>query len=197
MPRYRQERRQTAESPSYLRDKKVSGFSSFELVIVLAIILIVTVMSVPSLRKTLEAYRGSSAARGLAGQLSVSKMRAASDYTRTKLSIDTTNMTYVRSVYNKAMGTWDTEGGTQYLDKGVSFGYGSLTGAGPGGLASISQSTDIYFNSRGIPITAGGAAWGTYAIYLDNNAGRYYAITVNLTGQIRTWKYSAGAWVDE
>jgi Tfp pilus assembly protein FimT len=200
MPRYREESRQrTAESPSYLTDKKASGFSSFELVIVLSIILVVTVMSIPSLRKTLEAYRGSSATRGLAGQISLSRMRAASDFTRTKLSIDTTNKTWARSIYNKTSGMYDiAEGGTQYLNQGVSFGFGSIsTGAGGQSATTPSQTTDIYFNSRGVPIDTGGTPIGTYVIYLNNNAGTYYAISLNLTGQIRTWKYSAGTWVDE
>jgi Tfp pilus assembly protein FimT len=197
MPRYREERQhQTAESPSYLRDKKDLGFTWFELCIVLSLMLIVGVMSIPSLRRTLEVYRGSSASRGIAGQLALSRMRAASDFTRTKLSINTTNNTYVRSVYNKTSGTYDTEGGTQYLDQRVSFGFGSITAAA-GGQTSIAQTTDIYFNSRGIPIDSGGTPIGTDVIYLNNNAGTYYAVSVNMTGQIRNLKYSASTWVDE
>jgi Tfp pilus assembly protein FimT len=199
MPRYREERQQQpAESPSYLRDKKDLGFTSFELTIVLALMLIVGVMSIPSLRRTLEAYRGSSASRGIAGQLALSRMRAASDFTRTKLSIDTTNNTYVRSVYDKTLG-WQPEGGTQYLDQRVSFGFGSITAAA-GGQSTISQTTDIYFNSRGIPIDSGGTPIATDVIYLNNNAGTYYAVSVNMTGQIRNLKYLASAtppWVDE
>jgi Tfp pilus assembly protein FimT len=202
MPRYREERQQqTEESPSYLRDKKDLGFTSFELCIVLSIMLIVAVVSIPSLRRTLEVYRGSSASRGIAGQLALSRMRAASDFTRTKLSIDTTNNTYVRSVYNKTSGNWDPEGGTQYLDQRVSFGFGSITTANGTGQTSIAQTTDIYFNSRGIPILADGTGpIGTDVIYLNNNAGTYYAVSVNMTGQIRNLKYSASAtppWVDE
>lgn len=179
-----------------LTAKKASGFSSFELLIVLGLILIVTVMSIPSLRRTLDAYRGSSAVHGIAGQLSLSRMRAASDFTRTKLVIDTTNKTYVRQVYNKTLGTYDPEGGTQYLGQGVSFGFGGIT-TPAGGQSSISQTTEIIFNSRGIPIDSGGTPIGTDAIYLNNNAGGYYVVSVNMTGQIRTWQYYAGAWVDE
>jgi Tfp pilus assembly protein FimT len=202
MPRYREERQQqTEESPSYLRDKKDLGFTFFELTIVLSLMLIVAVISIPSLRRTLEAYRGSSASRGIAGQLALARMRAASDATRTKLSIDTTNNTYIRQVYNKTSLLWETEGdGPQYLDKNVSFGFGSITTAA-GGQSSIAQTTDIYFNSRGIPIRpSDGMPIGDNVIYLDNNAGTYYAVSVNITGQIRNLKYSAGAtppWVDE
>ena len=201
MPRYREERQQqTAEWPSYLRDKNDLGFTSFELTIVLLLMLIVAVISIPSLRRTLEVYRGSSASRGIAGQLALSRMRAASDFTRTKLSIDTTNNTYVRSVYNKTSGTWDPEGGTQYLDQRVSFGFGSITNANGTGQTSIAQTTDIYFNSRGIPVNSGGTPVSTDVIYLNNTAGTYYAVSVNITGQIRNLKYSASAtppWVDE
>jgi Tfp pilus assembly protein FimT len=187
---------QVPESPRYLTAKKASGFSSFELVVVLALILIVGVISIPSLRRTLEAYRGSSAIRGIAGQLALSRMRAGSDFTRTKLVIDSTNRTYVRQLYNKTSAAYEPEGGTQYLDRGVSFGFGGIT-TPAGGQSSISQTTDVIFNSRGIPITSGGTPIGTYVIYLNNNAGTYYAVSVNTTGQIRTWKYRGGAWVDE
>ena len=123
-------------------------------------------------------------------------MRAASDFTRTKLVIDTTNKTYVRQFYNKTSGNYENEGGTQYLGQRVSFGFGAIT-TPAGGQSSISQTTEIIFNSRGIPITSGGTPIGTYVIYLNNDAGTYYAVSVNTTGQIRTWKYSGGAWVDE
>jgi len=165
---------------------------------VLALILILTVVSITSLRRTLEAYRGSSAVHGLAGQLALTRMRAASDFTRTKLVIDTTNQTYVRERYNKTSGMFEieTNDATQSLGQGVSFGFGSIT-AGAGGQSSISQTTEIIFNSRGIPIDSGGTPIGTDAIYLNNNAGTYYVVSVNTTGQIRTWQYYAGAWVDE
>ena len=177
--------------------QKSSGFTTTELLIVLGLIFIVTVMSIPSLRRTLEAYRGSSAVHGLAGQISLSRMRAASDFTRTKLVIDTTNQTYVRQVMtDKTAGTYATEGGTQYLPQGVSFGFGSIT-APAGGQTSISQTTQIIFNSRGIPIDSSGNVIPTDAIYLNNNAGLYYAVSVNPTGQIRTSQYYAGGWVNE
>jgi len=180
-----------------LTAKKSSGFSSTELLIVVGLILIVTVMSIPSLRRTLEAYRGSAAVHGIAGQLALSRMRAASDFTRAKLVIDTTNRTYVRQVMtDKTLGTYATEGGTQYLPQGVSFGFGSITSPA-GGQTSISQTTEIIFNSRGIPVDSGGTPIPTDAIYLNNNAGAYYVVSVNPTGQIRTWQYYAGAWVTE
>jgi Tfp pilus assembly protein FimT len=187
---------QVTGSSRCLTAKKSSGFSSTELLIVLGLILIVTVMSIPSLRRTLDAYRGSAAIHGIAGQISLSRMRAASDFTKTKLVIDTTNQTYVRQIYNKTSGNYDNEGGTQSLGQGVSFGFGTITSPA-GGQSSISQTTEIIFNSRGIPIDTGGTPIGTDAIYLNNNAGAYYVVSVNTTGQIRTWQYYAGAWVTE
>jgi len=192
----REFQQQTPESFCHLTDKKGLGFTSFELVIVLSLILILGTVSIPSLRRTLEAYRGSAAIRGIAGQLSLSRMRAAADFTRTKLVIDTSNKTYVRKVYNKTSSVYETEGGTQYLGQKVSFGFGGIT-TPAGGQSSISQTPEVIFNSRGIPITSGGVPVGTYTIYLNNDAGTYYAVSLNTTGQIRTWKYSAGAWVSE
>jgi Tfp pilus assembly protein FimT len=194
--RYKGTFQQRPESARHRTDKGVLGFTFLEVVIVLSLALIVAVIAIPSLHRTLEAYRGTSAIHGIAGQLALSRMRAGSDFTRTKLVIDTTNKTYVRQVYNKTSSTYEPEGGTQYLGQGVSFGFGPIT-TPAGGQSTISQTAEIIFNSRGIPITNGGTPIGSYVIYLNNDAGTYYAASVNTTGQIRTWKYSASAWVDE
>src|SRR4026209_1107356 len=115
------------------------GFSSLELVIVVFLILVVTTLAAPSLRATMTAYRGSAAIQGIASQLSLSRMRAASDFTRTRLSLDTSQNTYHRERFDKAAASYRTEGGEQSLGKGVSFGYGSIT-VPAGGQSSIQQS---------------------------------------------------------
>src|SRR5687767_7554362 len=118
---------------TYLTDKKgrcpsaTKGFSMIELIIVVTVILVLGLVAGPSLSKTMATYRGSAAISGVAGQLALSKMRAAADFTRTKLAIDTANGTWVRQIYDKTAAAYVTEGGTQYLPRNVSFGYGSIT----------------------------------------------------------------------
>jgi hypothetical protein len=122
-------------------------------------------------------------------------MRAAAEFTRTRLSLDTTNNGYRREIFNKVSSSYQNEGGDQPLGEGVSFGFGSIS-VPAGGQSSIQQTTQVMFNSRGMPVDAGGTPVGGNAVYV-NNDGRYYAVTVNTAGQIRTWRYSGTAWQPE
>src|SRR5437763_16994545 len=91
------------------------GFSLLELVIVLVIVLVIAVIAIPSLRNTMAAYRGSAAVHGIASQLSLSRMKAAANFTRARFSLDTTNNAYGREIYDKTSSTYQTEGGTLAL----------------------------------------------------------------------------------
>ena len=181
-----------------VRKATARGFSLLELAVVIAIILIVALVTGPSMQKTMAAYRGSAAISGIAGQLSLSRMRAASNFTRTRLVIDTSTNTYRREVYNKTTAAYETEGGTQSLGQRVTFGYSTIT-VPAGTQSTIGQSTAIYFNSRGIPITSSGVPTGEYSIYLHNNDSLFYAVSVNPAGQVSTWRYIRGSatWVTQ
>lgn len=161
----------------------------------LAIILTVAAIGLPSLVGTLAVYKGSGAVRNISGQLAMGRMRAGADFTRTRLSINTTDNTYSLALYNKTTAAYDVEGGTQYLPTGVSFGYGSIT-TPAGGQSTLGQTSNIYFNSRGIPVDSSGASTGVSAIYL-NNDGNYYAVSVSTVGLIRVWKWTGSAWVQQ
>jgi Tfp pilus assembly protein FimT len=161
----------------------------------LAIALIAASIAVPSLRGTMAAYRGSAAIQGLASQLSLARMRASSSFTRSRVAIDTTTQTYRRDLLDKATTTYRADGTDLPLGSNVSFGFGGIT-TPAGGQSTIQQSTQIYFNSRGMPVDVAGAPIGTYAVYL-NNDGRYYAVTINTVGQILTWRYNGSAWAPQ
>jgi hypothetical protein len=76
------------------------------------------------------------------------------------------------------------------------FGYGSLT-TPAGTQASISQSSVIAFNSRGIPLDSTGNPTGNDAIYLNNGNGVYYAVTVSSSGRVSVWQLngSGSTWI--
>ena len=97
-------------------------------------------------------------------------------------------------LYNNTSSSYVNEGGTQNLSSGNSFSYGSIS-TPAGSQSPIAQSTAIIFNSRGIPVDAGGSPTGNYAIYLSSGTGLYYAVTVSVTGTSNIWVYSGGAWV--
>jgi type II secretory pathway pseudopilin PulG len=182
------------------RKPRDHGFSSVELMIVASLVLITTFIATPSLQGILAAYRGSSAARNIGAQMHLARMRAGSDFTRTLLSLDTVGNTFQLSVYDNddpactvaTSSCWKLEGGIRSLGTGVSFGYGTIS-TPPPGLAAVAQSTGVYFNSRGMPVTSGGSPVADYAVYL-NNAGRYYAVTVSVTGLVSTFRYVNSTW---
>jgi prepilin-type N-terminal cleavage/methylation domain-containing protein len=169
-----------------------AGFSLLELAIVVFIILAVASFAIPSLRNTMAVYRGSAAAQGIASQLSLAKMRAASGFTRSRINLNTPANTYRREIYDKTTSSYVDDSGQQFLGNTVAFGFGSIA-VPAGGQSTIQQSSHVIFNSRGIPIDDSGTPVGTYAIYV-NNEGRYYAVTVNSAGQIKTWRYSGSSW---
>jgi Tfp pilus assembly protein FimT len=156
------------------------------------VILVVTVFAIPAVQSTMAAYRGSAAATGVAGQLSLAKMRAGAGFTRSRVTIDTSNNTYRREMFDKASSSYVLDSTDQTLGSGVAFGYGGIV-LPAGGQATIEQSTQIIFNSRGLPVDEGGSPVGNHAIYL-NNDGRFYAVTINTAGQVRTWRHSGTAW---
>jgi Tfp pilus assembly protein FimT len=176
------------------------GFSSVELTIVAGIMLITALIATPSLKGILAAYRGSSAARNIGAQMHLARMRAGSNFTRTQLSLDTVNRTFQLSVYNNddltctvsTPSCWQLEGAVHSLGTGVSFGYGTISTSPSGG--AVTQSTYIYFNSRGMPVTSSGSPVPDYAVYL-NNDGRYYAVTISVTGLVSTFRYDNSTWV--
>jgi prepilin-type N-terminal cleavage/methylation domain-containing protein len=171
------------------------GFSMLELLIVMVVIVVVAAIGIPSLRNTMASYRGSAAVQGIAAQLAVGKMRAAAQFTRSRITLDTGTNTYRREIYDKTTSMYQLEGGIQGLGNSVSFGYGGIS-APAGGQTTIAQSTEIIFNSRGIPVDTAGVPVSTYAVYLNNDE-RFYAVTINSVGQIATWKYSGSGWIPQ
>jgi type IV fimbrial biogenesis protein FimT len=191
------------------------GVSLIELVVVVAIALLVAAVAVPTIISTRRNYRGMADARDIAALILLAKMRAASDFTRTRAYFDTSANTFHLEIWNKTTNGWivDNPNGTQYLSQGIRFGYGvqtnpppntqaaiaqpqaCMTGAAgpppsPGGGSSISNAACIVFNSRGIPVDNNGAASGDNAIYITDGSG-LYASTVSATGLMLQWRIDA------
>jgi prepilin-type N-terminal cleavage/methylation domain-containing protein len=170
------------------------GFSTPELMIVVGILLIVLSMALPTVQTAIQGYRLMGDARGIAAQLSLARMLAASNFTRSAVYFDTTAQTFQVEVWSKSGGILQPVGGAQPLSQGDLFGYGSLT-IPAGGQTTISQTTPIYFNSRGVAVDNSGNSKGDSAIYITNKQGAYCAISVSVAGQPSVWKFKGSAWV--
>lgn len=175
-----------------LRSSRRAGFGLVELLIVMAAVLVVCGIALPSIENTLGALRGTWASRSLSAELYLARMRANAKFTKTRVRVDPSQKTFQLEVFDKTSNTFQTEGGTQYLDKRISLGYGSIT-TPAGSQTTIEQSTAVTFNSRGIPITDSGIPTGVYALYL-NDSSHFYAVTVSIVGQVETWKWSGTGW---
>lgn len=95
------------------------------------------------------------------------------------------------------------------LSQGDAPGFGGATAPPPGTQAAFGQAPPclnnaggaiantacVVFNSRGIPITAANTATGDDAIYLTNNAGLTYALTISASGKTSIWSYANGNWL--
>jgi hypothetical protein len=175
-------------------------------------------MAIPSLLKLERNFRSDGDSRVLSGEIGLAKMRAASDFTKARVYADTSAKTIRVQIWCKtatspctSANTWLDEGGTITLSTGVSYGYGTLSTPPTNTQTSIGQagacqsdaqtvsgsagttanSACMIFNSRGIPIDAGGSPTGQYALYL-NDGNSVYGATVAATGLLRLWRTDIG-----
>jgi len=174
------------------------GFSFLELLFALGIMAVLLAVALPSLVGANRTFRLEGSARAISHQLALARMRAASQFTKSRLTANLTAGSYqievctVKGATNCT--TFTAEGGAQFLSTSVSFGLGALT-TPAGTQTSIAQDSSIIFNSRGIPVDDAGAPTGESVLYLTNGAGAFYAVSVSASGGIGVWRYTGTAWV--
>jgi prepilin-type N-terminal cleavage/methylation domain-containing protein len=193
------------------RPSHESGFTILETLFVVALIGIISVIAVPMTSNTLADFRVSGDVRGTANAVALSKMRAASAFSRVRLFVDLSSNSHHMEVFDKASSQWKAEGGSTYLSTGTTFGYAPVTAAPPSTQGTIDQAAPcvndagaamantacVIFNSRGTPITSTNGVTSDHALYIKNNMA-VYAITVSATGMIRTWRtqpLSTPSWI--
>ena len=189
------------------------GFSLVEVLMVTLIIIVLAAIGIPSLMSMVRGLRTAGDARDLNGLIIQAKMRAASNFSRTRVYADLSANTFRIETQPSGTTGWTTDcpsGCNQSLSKGVSFGFGSLSSP-PGGTQAtlgqaplckdnITDTTDtantacIIFNSRGIPITPGTVPaptpTGEDAVYVTDGKS-VTGVTVSLTGLTKIWRTEA------
>ena len=134
--------------------KRQAGFSTLELLVVIAMSVVITAIAVPSYLNTAAYLRAAGDLRSLNGLTAQAKMRAAADFTHARVYANLTGNAYQLQVWDKAgnsgNGCWVEDSdphpdatktcltftggvpsGTVFaLSQGDTFGFGSLT-AGP------------------------------------------------------------------
>jgi len=189
-----------------------------ELLVVVTMIGIIAAMAIPQAYQALKSYRLHAEATGLAGQLNVARMRAASQFAPYREVINTTSGTYwheklcgdtatsadaaCTSPYH-ALTTAGIEGGTQYAKQGNTFSSCrpvSISGSSYPGTIQADPSPcpnplEIYFNTRGVPVDSSGSPLGNggAVIYLRNQNNLVDAVTVAIGGAVIIWNWDAGS----
>jgi Tfp pilus assembly protein FimT len=177
------------------------GFSMIELMVVVLVAIVLLAIAIPSVLGVTRTFRIAGDIRGIAAEVALARMRAASRGAKARLNFDTTANTYQVELWSTSAGAYQLEGGVQSLSEGVTFGYGSI--ANPAGLqSSIAQGypsesgcTCIYFNSRGLATDSSGSPTANSAIYITTAGGRYSAVAVSIAGQPQSYTYNGSAWV--
>ena len=193
------------------------GFSTLELIVVVAAMGIIAACALPQALNSLNNYRLHSDASEISGYLNVERMRASSQNAPYALDVNSSNYAIEQLTplaYNPLATPTSTtytsqspavyDFGTQYfapgdtvtncLVSGISV-YPTPVSANP---STCGPPFQVYFNTRGLPVdnTGKGLASGGVAIYLTNTNGMVDAVTVSSGGAVQAWNWNptTSAW---
>lgn len=180
-----------------------SGFTLLETIFVVAMICVIGAIAVPQLTNSIAYFRISGDARSVSNAIALTKMRAASNFAKTRLYVSLSGRWHrIEKADSSTPPNWTPDGGTTYLSTNTQFGYGSV-GAPPPNTqgtiaealpckdntgADIANTACVIFNSRGVPIDSSGASTSLHAVYLTDSTSSVYGVTVAATGMVRMWQ---------
>ena len=191
------------------------GFSLLELVTVLGLSMVLAAIAVPMMGNSIGNFRMSGDVRGLSNAVSLAKLRAATQFSKSRLYVDFSVNGFHIETWTKPVGatpgSWATEGGITYLSaNNEHYSFGVVTTPPANTQAAISQAPNcltsagvaigntacIVFNSRGIPVTdaanATGGPTNADALYLTDGTV-VYGINLLATGVIQLWRTNPSA----
>lgn len=191
-----------------------TGFSLIELAIVLAIILVVAAITIPSLPAMLESIKVRGAARELAGFYQEARMKAIQDDSYYEVLV-TANPAGAfvdlggnglaagnPTVQLPAAITLNNVGAPAGLDQAKLGFTPLLTETSAMFDQDGTQRPGLAWNSRGLPCQRPGATsicqtgigWVQYLQYQGSGAIVYAAVSVSPAAKVKVWTYKGGAW---
>lgn len=188
------------------------GYSLIEIMAAMGVLAVLSAFAVPMVESTTNGIKLRDQANAIADLIGLAKLRASSEFSRSRLYVDLAAESYVIQIWDADAGDWANEQAPVDLPFGISFGWGALDAPPPNtqdALAfaqacvdkdgnAIDKTACIMFNSRGIPIDKDNSPIGGNAFYLTDGTG-VRAVTVTATPLIRRWWSSAAKpnWVRE
>jgi prepilin-type N-terminal cleavage/methylation domain-containing protein len=197
-----------------------AGFSLLELVIVVAIMLVVAALAIPTMVSAIDAYQIRGNLASVANVVQRCRMQAVRDNTSERLFFTTQPSGQVVLFVERSTSSATAPiASDPQLWLPQSF---SLAGASPSGggapsamtantmwgsnisISLVNQGTDVYFNSRGIPCWPGAnnvcsdTDGFVYYFNYTGTAGRlaWAAISISPAGRIQSWFWNGASWAN-
>jgi len=190
------------------------GYSLVEIMAAMAVLGVLSAFAVPMVSSATSGVKLRDHANAIADLIGLAKLRATSEFSRSRLYVDLAGESYVTQIWDADAGDWVDEQAAVELPNGVTFGWGDLDEAPPNTQdgdelkfaaecvdkdgEAIEKTACIMFNSRGIPIDNENSPIGGNAFYLTDGTG-VRGVTVTATPLVRRWWTSAAkaGWVRE
>lgn len=188
-------------------DRLEKGYSVVEIFVVVAIIGFVIALSLPEGLEYLSTYKLRQGTQQISTALQFTRAKAVSE------NFQCTFSNYVKSGvqlfqisggeddHNDGLNAWEDRNGNgvedtitfipQALPTGVKVITTISISAVPVTGSPTTSTTSLIFTPLGVPKLSTTAA----AIYLQNEAKDYMAVTVDLSGRVQSWKRSGSSWV--
>jgi len=190
-----------------------------ELLLGVVILGLIAAVALPSIVTSLNGYRLHADAANIASYANMARMKAASQYAPYRLNIDTASGTFTMeklcgdtpsstdascsggSNPYTPFSAPDIELGTQYAAQGDTYsscrpaGISAYPGDITGDPSQCPSLLQIYFNTRGVPVTSTGSLLtsGGSVVYLTNRNKLVDAVTFSLGGRAAVWNWSPGS----
>jgi prepilin-type N-terminal cleavage/methylation domain-containing protein len=179
------------------------GFSFLELVVVVGVIGVLLAIAVPRMGN----FRGSDDTHTLSNALSLAKLRAASNFSQSRVYVDiAARRHHIDSWRKTGVPGWAAVTGPTLLASGDAFVFAPVSAPPPDSQPAIGQAPPcrddagvviagtacVVFNSRGIPVDATNAPTNADAFYVSDGS-IVGAVTVSATGLISVWSTKSQA----
>ncbi len=159
---------------------KSRGFTLLELVILMVNLGIIMAIAVPAFMNWAPRYSLLAAARELRGNIQMCKLRAIMNNNLCVIQFNSPNL-------------YTVAGESKLVPASGGGGFGKPP-FGPVPHGAKPDDTGVTFPGKTAVFSPVGRPWAGGSVYLRNDQGQAFAVTVNLIGQVRLRKWQDGHW---